>query len=370
MTHPEFWQGKRVLLTGHTGFKGAWAALWLDMMGAQVTGYSLAADSTPNFYNLVTPLPPERHIIGDILRLPDLSSAIQASNPEVVIHMAAQSLVRKSFQEPKATFETNVMGTLNLLSALTEAKLEIDPIVLVVTSDKVYENHDSGRAFVETDPLGGDDPYSASKACAEIAAHAWSNSFFQTGKTILATARAGNVIGGGDWSEDRLIPDFIRAIAKNHPFVLRNPASTRPWQHVLDVLNGYFSYIEALAQHPAIPKAMNFGPSAECSITTAELTAMLKHALDYPIEIQYFQLLSPIDFGNPMPEKSYLSINATLADKTLAWKPKLDIQETILWTADWYRAWLQGKQPDHAMASFSIRQIENYLSKPLLAKIQ
>ena len=230
--NPEFWKGRRVLLTGHTGFKGSWAAAWLSKMGAKVTGISLAAEGDVSLYNsIANQLSITSHII-DIRDAEALTTAVRKSNPEIVLHMAAQALVRRSYREPVYTYETNVMGTVNLLEALRE--LEELKTALIITSDKVYQNSEDGRAFKESDPLGGDDPYSSSKAACEIATASLAKSYFQEKGIPIATGRAGNVIGGGDFSEDRLIPDIWRAAEAGESVTLRYPGATRPWQHVLE----------------------------------------------------------------------------------------------------------------------------------------
>ena len=221
-----FWKNKKVLLTGHTGFKGSWAALWLEAMGADVTGISLEPDQDMRFHHILSPWKNLNSHACDVRDLDHIGKIINEFSPEIVIHMAAQALVRRSYREPVETFETNIMGTVNLLNALTKT-LNPPKTVLIITSDKVYQNSDNCKSFSEDDKLGGDDPYSASKACAEIITHSYRQSFFKNSTTIIASARAGNVIGGGDWSGDRLIPDIIRSIENKEPFILRNPASHR-----------------------------------------------------------------------------------------------------------------------------------------------
>jgi CDP-glucose 4,6-dehydratase len=267
--------------------------------------------------------------------------------PEIVIHMAAQALVRRSYRQPLETFATNVMGTANLLAAVLAAPAP-PQVVLAVTSDKVYGNDDSGRACREDDRLGGDDPYSASKACAELVAHSFRQSFAKAG-TRVATARAGNVIGGGDWAEDRLIPDMVRSLERGEPFVLRNPNSTRPWQHVFDVLNGYFAYVEALAAGDA-PSSLNFGPRADGGVTTAEIVALFAAALgrDIPTETAGGQ--------EALKEKRRLALDATLAARTLGWRPRLTTAGAVRLTADWYGAYLAGRD----MRAYSLAQLRQY----------
>ena len=342
-----FWKNKKVLLTGHTGFKGAWAALWLKQMGAKVTGIALAPDT--KFYEIMGNLPGVKNKICDIRNRKKLEKIIDTASPEIVIHMAAQSLVRKSYREPLETLETNIIGTANLLCLLRE--LPTPPkVILVITSDKVYENTETGIPLKENDRYGGDDPYSASKACTEIVTASLRKSFFGDSNTIVATARAGNVVGGGDWSEDRLIPDIIRSLENNTPFVLRNPSSTRPWQHVLDVLHGYFTYIEALTQNKNIPLALNFGPPEESCITAEQIVSKMEKALGSAPNKQAGQ-------PSAMAEKKLLQLDSSLASQTLGWRTKLSIDQTIDWTASWYAAYLKGED----MKAYSLQQLKQYV---------
>ncbi|MEM9044271.1 MAG: CDP-glucose 4,6-dehydratase, partial [Pseudomonadota bacterium] len=239
---PAFWAGKRVLLTGQTGFKGSWAALWLSQMGAKVTGFALAPDSKPNHFELARIADRIKHIEGNLHDRDSVDAAVADARPDIVLHMAAQAIVGRAIRDPVETYATNVIGTGHLLSALREHAPEA--ACLVCTSDKVYRNDDNGRAFVESDPLGGKDPYSASKAACELMVSSWRATY---SGGALATARAGNVIGGGDFSEARIIPDIVRAVAMEEAVVLRHPEATRPWQHVLDCLCGYLLHIEAIA---------------------------------------------------------------------------------------------------------------------------
>ena len=336
-----FWKNKNVLLTGHTGFKGVWAALWLKQMGANVTGIALEPDT--KFYEIMNRLPGIANHICDIRNRDQLLPILQKTAPDIVIHMAAQSLVRKSYHDPLTTFETNIIGTANILYLLRE--LSTPPkVALVITSDKVYENTETGVPLKEDDRFGGDDPYSASKACTEIVTASLRKSFFK--ETIVATARAGNVIGGGDWSEDRLIPDIIRSLENNTPFALRNPASTRPWQHVLDVLHGYFVYIEALAGGKDIPLALNFGPGKEACIPAGEIVSKMEKALGSTPRKEEAKT-------STLAEKTLLHLDSTLASKNLGWHPKLSIDESIDWTASWYAAYLKGED----MYTYSLKQL-------------
>ena len=264
----DFWSGQRVLLTGHTGFKGTWLALWLERLGATTFGLARSPDTDPSIFNLTRPRLSSR--IGDVRDPRVVAAAVELARPTVAVHMAAQPLVRYSYREPIETIATNVMGTANVLQSLRgQTNLRA---VLVITTDKVYANPETGEPFAEDCRLGGHDPYSASKAAAEIVTASFAESFFGDGAARVATARAGNVVGGGDWAEDRLIPDLWRAHATATPVVLRNPGATRPWQHVLDLTAGYLVYVERLASgRDAAPAALNFGPVQGDTRTVAEV---------------------------------------------------------------------------------------------------
>jgi CDP-glucose 4,6-dehydratase len=340
-----FWKGRKVLLTGHTGFKGTWASLWLTALGAEVTGLSLSPAQKPNFWTIAEEKI-ESHI-GDLRDNEFVTKILAAARPEIVIHMAAQALVKESYRDPLGTFATNIMGTANLLQACRW--LDHLACVLVVTSDKVYENHGKGRPFTEGDRLGGHDPYSNSKACTELVTQSFRDSFFQGGAKI-ATARAGNVIGGGDWSADRLVPDCIRALAAGQPVSLRYPGAVRPWQHVLEPVAGYFTLVEALVNRPdTTPLAVNFGPDPASFRTVAEIVDGFSERFGgKPGWVQ--------DGGDHKPEAAALTLTSDLAQTALGWQPRLDIGETLGWTADWYRAHREGED----MRGFSFRQIAAY----------
>jgi len=359
MTKADFWRGRRVLLTGHTGFKGAWTALWLERAGASVTGFALAPpDDQDCLYRCAAPWPRQRSIIGDLRDPSAVARAVGEADPEIVIHMAAQALVRRSYLDPIETFGSNVMGTAHLLAAV--AGRPGVRTILVVTSDKIYENNNSGRAFREGDPLAGDDPYSASKAATELVARSWRKSFLrQPGSAVLGVARAGNVIGGGDWGEDRLVPDIIRAGVKGEPVVLRYPAATRPWQHVLDVVGGYLAYAERLTLKPAdAPDAMNFGPSPrEQALAASEIVGLLQTAFGW----NHGWVLQP---GEALPEKTQLSLDPSLAEKTLSWRPKLGPTDALAWIVRWHRAHLEGRN----MREISLADLATFEALPSRAK--
>ena len=323
----DFWRGKRVLLTGHTGFKGAWAAIWLARMGAEVTGLALAPDQTPSLFELagVADL-----VDSHFLDLRDRAAVADFLAPrgfDLVLHMAAQPIVRAAIEAPVDTFASNIMGTAHLLEALRGKALLA---ALVVTSDKVYANAEHGRAFAEADPLGGKDPYSASKAAAEIVTQSFARSYFEPTGVPLATARGGNVIGGGDFSRDRIVADIVRAARAGEAVVLRHPDATRPWQHVLDCLAGYFRHLEALASDPATPRALNFGPRpGGPEVTVGELASLGVEALG----------------GKPWRhapdprslEAKSLAIDASLAKRAIGFESRLDAPAAVALTMDWYR---------------------------------
>jgi CDP-glucose 4,6-dehydratase len=351
ITHPtsEFWRQRRVFLTGHTGFKGAWLHLWLQRLGAQVTGYALSPNTAPNLFTLVSA--DSLSHIADIRDADKIRAALHQADPQVVIHMAAQALVRESYRDPLATYATNVLGTGNLLQACRTLKhLEC---VLVVTSDKVYENDGAGRPFVEDDRLGGHDPYSNSKACAELLTASFRDSFFAPGAPI-ASVRAGNVIGGGDWSQDRLIPDCVRALDANAPVSLRYPGAIRPWQHVLEPLAGYLTLAQALVRTPATaPRAVNFGPEASSFCSVREVVEAFSARFSGRPGWRQDDAVHP-------NEAAALTLSSDLAHRALGWRPRLNVGESLSWTADWYRAHAAGEN----MKKYSEAQIARYHSLP------
>jgi CDP-glucose 4,6-dehydratase len=344
---PAFWRGRRVLLTGHTGFKGAWSALWLADMGAQVSGLSLAPDTTPNLFDLAKVSARMKSRLGDIRDAGVVRDAVAEAKADIIIHMAAQALVRRSYREPVDTFGTNVMGTVNVLEAAREvAGLQA---CLVVTSDKVYENDGADTAFGEAARLGGHDPYSASKAATEIAVASYRRSFFSEAKAKPATARGGNVIGGGDFGEDRVVPDIWRAHRANEPLVLRYPDATRPWQHVLDCVGGYLVYAERLAAGAATEFALNFGPRDKSGRAVRDLVTAMQDAIGG----QQGWVQAP----GPLPaEMPALALSCEKAEQTLGWRSRLDAHATIAWTAEWYKAFAAGKDALDA----TLAQIKKY----------
>ncbi len=324
--NPGFWAGKRVLLTGHTGFKGGWAAIWLSRMGASVTGLALAPDQKPSLFEQAGIATRVNSRIADLRHPDEIADVLSGKTFDLVLHMAAQPIVRVSIEDPIGTFETNIMGTANLLQALrSQSALQA---ILVITSDKVYANHETGAAFVETDKLGGKDPYSASKAATEIIVQSFARSYFQS--VPVGTARGGNVIGGGDYSRDRLVADIVRAVAAGEAVTLRHPEATRPWQHVLDCLAGYFAHIEALATNPATPRVLNFGPRpGGVQVSVGELATLGVAAL----KGQPWRHVP--DPGSL--EARTLAIDASLAKRTHGFESRLEAPEAVALTMDWYR---------------------------------
>ncbi|MCP5433091.1 MAG: CDP-glucose 4,6-dehydratase [Alphaproteobacteria bacterium] len=344
---PAFWRDKRVLLTGHTGFKGAWAALTLHAMGAKVSGLALPPETEPSLYDLAGVSGVVPGGIADLRVAGAVRSAVEACDPQIVLHMAAQALVRRSVREPVLTFDVNVGGAVTLLEALRGQKSLA--AVLVITTDKVYENHETGRAFAENDPLGGREPYSASKAAAEMVASSYARTYFEPAGVPVATARGGNVIGGGDFSEDRIVPDIWRASQRGVPVRLRYPDAIRPWQHVLDCISGYLAYAQKLAQGGTKVRALNIGPGAGDPLTVADLTRAIQEAIGARDGFL-------VDDAPKTAEMSTLTLETSLARDVLGWHDRLAGRDAIAATADWYKALAQRKD----MRAFTLRQIEEH----------
>jgi CDP-glucose 4,6-dehydratase len=350
-----FWRGRSVLLTGHTGFKGGWLATWLLELGARVTGYSLAPDTELSYFSRCRL---DRHVnsvLADIRDLHTLKQTIADVQPEIVFHLAAQPLVRHSYIEPAATFETNVMGTVNLLEAMRAA-----PSVkagVIVTSDKCYQNREWVWGYREDDVLGGQDPYSASKACAEIVTDAYRKSFLGLNghRAAVATARAGNVIGGGDWAADRLLPDAVRALRRNAPLVLRNPDSVRPWQHVLEPLAGYIMLAQKLYYDgERYSGAFNFASNEEDAIPVAELAEItIRHW-----GAGSWQAATGSEANSSPREAGYLRLDSGKARQLLGWRPRLPLEQAVKMTIDWYREAL--RRPESDMYDLSRCQLHTY----------
>lgn len=332
-----FWRGKRVLLTGHTGFKGAWLTQWLNRLGAQVTGVSLPPVAEPSLFTLAEIGKRCASHFCDITARDMLHELIWRARPDVLFHFAAQSLVRPSYREPVSTFATNVMGTVNVLEALRGQ--ESIRVAIGVTTDKVYQNHEWLWPYRETDVLGGHDPYSASKAASEIVIASYRDAFLSQQGVALASARAGNVIGGGDWAEDRLIPDAVRCWQSGQPLVVRRPQSVRPWQHVLEPLAGYLALAEQLWARPELAGAYNFGPEPHESVT---VRSVIEAALS-----SYGEGSVRYNDGSEGPhEAKYLTLDIAKARNVLGYRPRWSLLEAVQRTLSWYRRQRQGERAD------------------------
>jgi CDP-glucose 4,6-dehydratase len=323
-----FWAGKRVLVTGHTGFKGGWLAFWLQSLGAKVAGYSRPPSASASFFEacqLESKL--SWHTLGDVCDGHSLSSFLKQVQPHIVFHLAAQALVRMSYQDPLDTYQTNVLGTVHLLEAVKHTQ-SVEAVV-VVTSDKCYENKEWLWGYRENDPLGGHDPYSSSKGCQELVTACYRNSFFNNRGPSIATARAGNVIGGGDWSADRLIPDAMRAYFSKSRLTIRYPKATRPWQHVLEPLNGYLMLAEQLCSKPALAGSYNFGP-LDCDVRTVEeILDLISKALPSPLEWGLEQNVQ-------LHEAGLLKLDCSKSMTQLGWQPRWALEKAVSVSCDWY----------------------------------
>jgi CDP-glucose 4,6-dehydratase len=344
---PDFWRDRDVLLTGHTGFKGAWLALWLQSLGARVTGYSAKVPTRPSLYELARVAEGMESVEGDV-RDPDaIAAAVAAASPEVVIHMAAQSLVRRSFDEPRETYETNVMGTVNVLDAVRRSG-DRARVLVNVTSDKCYENREWEWGYREDEPMGGHDPYSNSKGCAELVTGAFRRSFFSDPDgTRVASARAGNVIGGGDWGEDRLVPDIMRAALAGEEVRIRNPNSIRPWQHVLNPLSGYLVLAQALWDSPEHAAGWNFGPADEDARPVGWIVERMGEL--WPAELRW-----AYDDGPHPHEARYLKLDSSRARSRLGWRPLVGLDAALASIVEWYRALRDGSD----MRAVTLGQVE------------
>jgi len=348
----DFWRGKRVFLTGHTGFKGSWLSLWLQDLGAKVHGYALAPNTEPNLFTLARVADGMQSTIGDVRDLTSLTVALHKAQPEIVLHLAAQPLVRASYADPVATYSTNVMGTVHLLEAVRHVG-GVKAIVNV-TTDKCYENREWDWGYRESDVLGGYDPYSNSKGASELVTAAYRNSFFNSGQytshgVAVATARAGNVIGGGDWAADRLVPDLIGALQANIPARIRNPYAIRPWQHVLEPLGGYLQLAERLCNDgPAFGEAWNFGPQEDDTKPVAWIAAEL-------CKLWGESASWVADAGDHLHEAHYLKLDISKARARLPWTPRLRLSDALQLTVDWTR-----QQPGQDARALTLAQINIY----------
>ena len=350
-----FWQGKKVFLTGHTGFKGSWLSIWLKMLGADVTGYSLLPESEPNMYTVTHNDREMRSIIGDIRDITLLRKTIREVKPDIVIHMAAQALVRQSYHEPVETFQTNVLGTVNVL----EAVRQIDSVrtVLCITSDKCYENREWVWKYRENDPMGGWDPYSASKGCSELIVASYRNSFFNNDLydqhgVAVASARAGNVIGGGDWGADRLIPDIVRSFSEGKSVLIRNPGAVRPWQHVIDLLRGYMLLTERLYEKgPEYGEAWNFGPGDDDERSVREIVDSLAKLWGRGASWK-------LDTNEQLHEAYTLKLDSSKSRSRLSWHPLFSMDLALELVTEWYKQYYSGDKPPREITEEQIRRMQ------------
>ncbi|MFN2498990.1 MAG: CDP-glucose 4,6-dehydratase [Pyrinomonadaceae bacterium] len=351
----EFWDQKKILITGHTGFKGSWLSLWLQNFGADVVGYSLPPPTTPSLYDLADIEQGMKSVQGDVRDFGYLTQVIAEHQPQIVIHMAAQSLVRQSYQDPIETYETNVMGTVNVLEAVRQ--VGTTKAVVVVTSDKCYENREWVWGYRENEAMGGYDPYSSSKGCAELVTAAFRRSFFNATKTAarpaaIASVRAGNVVGGGDWASDRLVPDIMRALLADRPAVIRNPEATRPWQHVLDPLAGYIRLMENLVTDGSkYAESWNFGPRVEDAKPVSWVAQRLVELWDGDKGWQ-------VEDADHPHEAHYLKLDSAKAAAQLGWQPQWNIDEGLRAVVDWYKCYESGQE----LRDLMVRQIESYMN--------
>jgi CDP-glucose 4,6-dehydratase len=335
-----FWEGRRVLVTGHTGFKGAWLTLWLASLGADITGLSDGVPTEPSLYALAGVDRDARSVEADVRDAPVVQRTVAQAQPDVLLHLAAQPFVRRSYEDPAGTWAVNVDGTINVLDA---ARLAEVPVTVVVTSDKCYDNREQGRPFVETDPMGGHDPYSSSKGAAEIAVDAWRRSY----GLRVATGRAGNVIGGGDWGEDRLIPDIMRAASSGTPIPVRRPDAIRPWQHVLEPLSGYLRLAERLWDDAAFAEGWNFGPDPADA-------RPVRHIVERVTEVWPDELVWQVDKGSHPHEAGFLALDSAKARERLGWRPVWGLDEALSRIVDWHLAHRAGDD----LRALTLTQIE------------
>lgn len=349
--NPAFWRGKKVLVTGHTGFKGGWLALWLQSMGSEVVGFSRSAPTSPSMFEVARVGEGLESEVGDVRDFDAVRETVARHRPEIVFHLAAQSLVRRSFADPLETYATNVMGTAHVLEAVRQAGGT--RVVVNVTSDKCYENREWEWGYREDDPKGGFDPYSSSKGCSELLTDAYRRSYFASGAAdgapALASARAGNVIGGGDWGEDRLVPDLIRAALEGRTLLVRNPDAVRPWQHVLNPLSGYLVLAESAWEDPGKATGWNFGPEDRDA-------RPVRWVVERLVEHWGDGLRWDTD-GSPQPhEAHYLKLDSSRARARLSWTPRWDLEEAIRRTVEWFRAYRDGRD----MRVLSLEQISSF----------
>jgi len=349
----KFWKGKKVFLTGHTGFKGSWFSIFLNLLGAKVVGYSLRPSTSPNLFDL-SELDKKIYtsIIGDIRNYNKLKKSINKFSPDFIVHMAAQPIVRESYVNPKYTYEVNTLGTINILNILNE--LKFIKSALIITTDKVYFNNNKKTFYKENDILGGFDPYSYSKSCAELAVNSYNCSFLKEKNIFVATARAGNVIGGGDFSKDRILPDYFRSLSKNKQIVLRSPNSIRPWQHVLDPLYGYLLLLMKLHKKEKLSgNCFNFGPNRSNNKSVNDVINLINKDFNNSVKIIKKDIISKKYY-----ESKILTLNSKKSKKILKWNTKYNLEQSIKLTSLWYKEFIEKKN----IFKVTQHQIRNYLN--------
>ena len=351
------WKNKKVLLTGHTGFKGSWLSLWLQKLGVDLIGFSKSVPTKPSLFELADVGKNMTSIMGDITSIENITNVVKQHNPEIIVHMAAQSLVHKSYDQPLETFSTNIMGTVNLLEAVRNTSKKC--VIINVTSDKCYENQELSRGYKENDPMGGYDPYSSSKGCAELITSSFRNSFFKDSNNkdydiSLASVRAGNVIGGGDWADNRIVPDIMRGILDKKIIKIRNPNSVRPWQYVLEPLRGYLELAEKLYNYKSeYTESWNFGPEIDDAKPVSWLVNEIVEMWGENIEVDFDN-----DDLDHKHETNFLRLDCSKAKSKLKWNPKIKLEEGLKLTVNWYKQYEQTKE----LREFTENQIEEYLS--------
>jgi CDP-glucose 4,6-dehydratase len=347
-----FWEGKKVLITGHTGFKGSWLSLWLQSLGANVVGYALPPPTQPSLFEIANVADGMTSIIGDVRDLEHLRSVIADHRPEILFHLAAQPLVRYSYENPVETYTTNVIGTVNVLEAVRQ--VGGTQVVINVTSDKCYENKEWVWGYRENEPMGGHDPYSSSKGCAELVTSAYRKSYFSDKddarhRVAVASVRAGNVIGGGDWAKDRLVPDIMKAMMAEKPVIIRYPRAIRPWQHVLEPLNGYLRLAEQLWQDgPNFVGGWNFGPNDEDAQPVSWIVERLTKLWGENARWE-------LDMAKHPHEAHYLKLDCSKARSLLQWSPKLSLSSALQWIVEWYQSYQQNKDMHHLTETQIVR---------------
>ena len=350
---PAFWRGRKVFLTGHTGFKGSWLSLWLESLGARVTGFALEPPTTPNLFTLAAVARGLTSITGDIRDFAALNAALRASEADVVLHMAAQSVVKKGYSDPVETYSSNVMGTVNLFEAIR--RLGRPCAVVNVTTDKCYAHREGGPGYREDEPMGGDDPYSNSKGCAELVTHSFRLSYFPPAElgrhgVALASARAGNAIGGGDWTADQLIPDLVRGFLSGKPCLIRSPGGIRPWQFVVEPLRGYLMLAEALVRDGSrFASGWNFGPADDDAKPVSWIADRMVQQWGEAAKWQ-------LDGAAHPAEAPVLRLDATKAASVLGWQPAVRLPDTLDWIVEWYQGWAAGKDP----RQLTLEQLDRY----------